>query len=75
MTCPNMMRWFEDLGVEVEASDMSFSASLRLDKVGGLEWGTRNGISCVLAQKSNLLCPRFWLVIREIIKFKNHALK
>ncbi|RCV10474.1 hypothetical protein SETIT_2G115200v2 [Setaria italica] len=75
MTCPNMMRWFEDLGLEVETSDMSFSASLRLDKGAGFEWGTRNGISGVLVQKSNLLSPRFWLVIREIIKFKNHALK
>ena len=75
MTCPNMMKWFEGLGVEVEPSDMSFSASMRLGKGVGFEWGSRNGVSGVLAQKSNLLSPRFWLVIREIFKFKSHALK
>lgn len=75
MTCPNMMKWFEGLGVEVEPSDMSFSASMRSGKDVGFEWGSRNGVSGVLVQKSNLLSPRFWLVIREILKFKNHALK
>ncbi|CAL4924119.1 unnamed protein product [Urochloa decumbens] len=75
MTCPNKMKWFEELGVEVETSDMSFSASMRSDRGEGFEWGSRNGISGVLARKSNLLSPRFWLVIREIFKFKNHALK
>ncbi|CAL5065836.1 unnamed protein product [Urochloa decumbens] len=77
MTSPNMMKWFEGLGVEMEASDdMSFSASISLGKGGqGFEWGSRNGLSGVLAQKSNLLSPRFWLVVREILKFKNHALE
>ncbi|CAN6197605.1 unnamed protein product [Urochloa humidicola] len=75
MTSPNMMKWFEGLGVEVETSDMSFSASVRSGKGKGFEWGSHNGISGVLAQKSNLLSPRFWLVIREIFKFKNHALE
>ncbi|CAN6203699.1 unnamed protein product [Urochloa humidicola] len=76
MTSPNMMKWFEGLGVEVETSDMSFSARMRLDKGSqGFEWGGRNGLSGVLAQKSNLLSPRFWLIIREIFKFKNHALE
>jgi cyclopropane-fatty-acyl-phospholipid synthase len=70
-----MMEWFERLGVEMEKSDMSFSANLRLNEGKGFEWGTRNGISSVLVQKSNLLSPRFWLMINEIFKFKNHALK
>ncbi|CAN6180116.1 unnamed protein product [Urochloa humidicola] len=75
MTSPNMMKWFEGLGVEVETSDMSFSASMRSGKGKGFEWGSRNGISGIVAQKSNLLSPRFWLVICEIFKFKNHALE
>ncbi|PUZ69398.1 hypothetical protein GQ55_2G104700 [Panicum hallii var. hallii] len=75
MTCPNLMKWFEGLGVELEPSDMSFSASMRLGKGVGFEWGSRNGVSGVLAQKSNLLSPRFWLAVREIFKFKNHALR
>nr|CAB3452702.1 unnamed protein product [Digitaria exilis] len=75
MTSPNMNKWFEELGVEMETSDMSFSASMHLNKGGGFEWGNRNGISGVLVQKSNLLSPRFWLVIREIFKFKNDVLE
>jgi len=75
VTYPNMMEWFERLGVEMETSDMSFSASMRLNKGNGFEWGSRNGISSVLVQKSNFLSPRFWLMINEIFKFKNHALK
>jgi predicted NAD/FAD-binding protein len=70
-----MMEWFERLGVAMDTSDMSFSASTRLNKGKGFEWGSRNGMSSVLVQKSNLLSPRFWLVIHEIFKFKNHALK
>jgi hypothetical protein len=31
-----MMEWFERLGVEMVTSDMSFSASLRLNKVMAL---------------------------------------
>ncbi|KAJ1288402.1 hypothetical protein BS78_02G086800 [Paspalum vaginatum] len=75
VACPNMMEWFEGLGLEMETSDMSFSASMRLGKAKGFEWGSRNGISGVIVQKSNLLSPRFWLVIHEIFKFKNHAIR
>ncbi|GJN13043.1 hypothetical protein PR202_ga31376 [Eleusine coracana subsp. coracana] len=61
--------------MEMDVSDMSFSASMRLNKDKGFEWGSRNGMSSVLVQKSNLVSPRFWLVIQEIFKFKSHALK
>ncbi|WVZ64255.1 hypothetical protein U9M48_013805, partial [Paspalum notatum var. saurae] len=71
---PNIVEWFEGLGVEMEPSDMSFSASMQLGNGKGFEWGSRNGISGVLVQKSNLLNPKFWVVIHEIIKFKNHVL-
>ncbi|TVU25501.1 hypothetical protein EJB05_28000 [Eragrostis curvula] len=75
VTSPNMMEWFQGLGLEMDTSDMSFSASLRLNNGKGFEWGSRNGMSSVLVQKSNFLSPRFWLLIHEILKFKNHALK
>ncbi|KAL6902091.1 hypothetical protein ACP4OV_004967 [Aristida adscensionis] len=74
VTCPNMMEWFEELGVETERSDMSFSASSWSDG-GGLEWGSRNGVSGLLAQNMNSFRPRFWLMVREIFEFKNNALK
>lgn len=73
VTYPNMMEFFESLGVEMEISDMSFSASL--DKGKGYEWGSRNGLSSLFAQKSNVLNPYFWQMLREITKFKHDALR
>ncbi|RLN18198.1 hypothetical protein C2845_PM02G22350 [Panicum miliaceum] len=75
VTSPNMMEWFEGLGVEIERSDMSFSVSTLLDRNRDFEWGTPNGISSFLAQKRNSLSPSFWRMVVEIFKFKNHALK
>ncbi|KGN61602.2 uncharacterized protein LOC101213850 isoform X1 [Cucumis sativus] len=69
VTYPNMMEFFENLGVEMEISDMSFSVSL--DRGRGCEWGSRNGLSSLFSQKKNLLNPYFWQMIREIVKFKD----
>ncbi|KZV16995.1 hypothetical protein F511_30518 [Dorcoceras hygrometricum] len=73
VTYPNMMEFFENLGVDMELSDMSFSVSL--DKGRGCEWGSRNGLSGLFAQKKNVLNPNFWRMIREIIRFKDDAMK
>lgn len=56
-------------------TDMSFSASMRLNKGKTFKWGSHGCMSGVLVQKSNLLSPRFWLVFHEIFKIKNHAIK
>ncbi|KAL5702384.1 cyclopropane-fatty-acyl-phospholipid synthase [Ranunculus cassubicifolius] len=73
VTYPNMMEFFESLGVDMEISDMSFSVSL--DKGQGCEWGSRNGLSGLFAQKRNLLNPYFYQMIKEIVKFKDDVLK
>lgn len=62
---------FENVGVDMEVSDISFSVSL--DQGQGLEWGTRNGLSSLFAQKKNAVNPLFWKMIREIIKFRDDA--
>ncbi|OIW13136.1 hypothetical protein TanjilG_32117 [Lupinus angustifolius] len=67
VTYPNMMEFFESLGVDMELSNMSFSVSL--DKGQGVEWGSPNGLSSLFAQKSNALNPYFWQMIREIINY------
>ncbi|KAG8373199.1 hypothetical protein BUALT_Bualt12G0146200 [Buddleja alternifolia] len=72
VTYPNMMEFFESLGVDMELSDMSFAVSL--DKGHGCEWGSRNGLSSLFAQKKNLFNPTFWKMITEIIKFKDDVL-
>ncbi|XP_037480833.1 uncharacterized protein LOC119358352 [Triticum dicoccoides] len=75
VTYPHMMEWLEGLGVEMERSDMSFSVSTQSKGGGGgCEWGNGNGISGLLAQKTNILKPSFWRMVSEIIKFKNDAL-
>ncbi|CAN4111648.1 unnamed protein product [Withania somnifera] len=48
---------FEFFGVDMDISHMSFSVSL--DQGRGCEWGTRNGISSLFAQKKNILNPFF----------------
>uniref|UniRef100_A0A2C9UTQ9 Amine oxidase domain-containing protein n=4 Tax=Manihot esculenta TaxID=3983 RepID=A0A2C9UTQ9_MANES len=72
VTYPNMMEFFESLGVDMELSDMSFAVSL--DKGQGYEWGTRNGLSALFAQKKNLVDPRFLRMLRELVKFKHDVL-
>ena len=67
------MEFFESLGVDMEVSDMSFSVSL--DKGQGCEWGSRNGLSGLFAQKKNAFNPYFWKMIREIVKFKHDVLR
>lgn len=68
-----MMEMFESLGVDMEISDMSFSVSL--DNGHGCEWGSRNGFSSLFAQKTNVLNPYFWQMIREIVKFKDDVIR
>ncbi|KAF6135749.1 hypothetical protein GIB67_028605 [Kingdonia uniflora] len=73
VTCPNMMEFFDSLGVETERTDISVAVSL--DKGRSCEWGTRNGLSSLFAQKRNLLNPYFYQMIREILKFKDVVIK
>lgn len=72
VTYPNMMEFFENLGVDMELSDMSLSVSL--DNGRGCEWGSRNGLSSLFSQKRNAINPYFWQMIRETIKFKDDVL-
>lgn len=67
------MEFFESLGVDMELSDMSFSVSL--DNGRGCEWGSRNGLSGLFAQKRNVLNPYFLQMIREIVKFKDDVIR
>ncbi|MQM15710.1 hypothetical protein Taro_048660 [Colocasia esculenta] len=68
-----MMEFFETLGVDMEVSDMSFSVSL--DGGKGCEWGSRNGLSSLFAQKRNVANAYFWRMIREMVKFKDDVLR
>ncbi len=68
-TYPHLTRLFQDLDVPVHKSDMSFCASI---DDGSFEYGL-NSLPSLLAQKSNLLRPQFYRMIRDILYFGKHA--
>lgn len=64
---PNLIGFFDALGVKTEASDMSFAVS----NPDGYEWAsTLNGI---FAQRRNLFRPKFHRFWRTILKFNDLA--
>lgn len=64
-TYPNLIRLFADLGVETALSDMSFSVKA---PGANLEWSGCD-LNTVFAQRSNLLRPRFWKMLADILRF------
>lgn len=67
-----MIDYFEQAGIEMEESDMSFSVSLNRGK--GCEWGSKS-LGGLFAQKRNAANPYFYQMIREIIQFKDDVMR
>ncbi len=65
VTYPNLCRLFDELGVETQPSEMSFSVQHVPDN---LEYNGM-GVRKVFAQKRNLLRPRFHRFLGEIQRF------
>ena len=70
-TYPHLIKLLADLGVETAKSDMSFSVQVP-QKNGALEWSGSN-LNTVFAQRSNLLNPRFWRMLRDLMRFNKLA--
>lgn len=66
---PNLIGLFNELGVVTQESDMSFAASLE----GGKIEYSGSGLSGLLSQKRNLLRPRFWAMVKDIVRFYREA--
>ncbi len=68
-TYPGLIGMFDDLGVVRAKSDMSFSVQV-ITGVGNaaLEWSGSN-LNTVFAQRSNVLKPVFWRMLRDILRF------
>jgi predicted NAD/FAD-binding protein len=66
---PNLEGFFRELGVTTHDTEMSFGVSIG---DGALEYGGSN-LGQMFAQKSNLLRPRFWRMIQDILKFNREA--
>lgn len=67
---PLLTRLFDDLGVPVAKSDMSFGASVR---GGRMEYGLSN-LRAVFAQLKNAANPRFIGMLRDVMRFNATAL-
>ena len=66
---PNLTALFEHLDVPTRPTEMTFSVSL---DDGALEYGA-NTLFSLFAQPSNLVSGRFWLMLRDILRFYRHA--
>ncbi len=68
-TYPQLIRLLAELGVATAPSDMSFSVQAR-DFASGdaLEW-SGSSLNTVFAQRANLLNPRFWGMLKDLLRF------
>jgi len=66
---PNLSALFAHLGVNTQPSDMSFAVSL---DDGRLEY-SGSGLAGLFAQPGNVLRPRFWRMLRELLRFYREA--
>lgn len=72
-TYPGLIALFESLQVEIAASDMSFSVQVpRAFGAQALEWNGAD-LNTVFAQRSNLLRPKFWRMLADILRFNRLA--
>lgn len=72
-TYPALIRLFSELKVDVAASDMSFSVQApRTERLPALEW-SGHSLDTVFAQRGNLLRPRFWRMLADILRFNRLA--
>jgi predicted NAD/FAD-binding protein len=71
-TYPNLIAMFKHLGVADALSDMSFSVKLTDGDHSRLEWSGSN-LATVFAQPANLLKPKFWAMLRDIVRFNREA--
>ena len=68
-TYPQLIALLAELGVPTAQSDMSFSVQVP-DARGGnaLEW-SGSSLASVFAQRNNLVSPRFWGMLRDLLRF------
>nr|NDG60350.1 NAD/FAD-binding protein [Betaproteobacteria bacterium] len=68
-TYPELIALFKQLEVPTAATDMSFSVSRGPHR---MEW-CGSDLSGLFAQKSHLLSPRFWGMLRDVLRFNRQA--
>ncbi len=66
---PLLNRLFDELGVVSQATTMSFSVC---NESSGLEYNATN-VDTLFCQRRNLVSPRFWGMVRDILRFYRQA--
>ncbi|VTU15782.1 NAD(P)/FAD-dependent oxidoreductase [Variovorax sp. RA8] len=66
---PNLSALFAHLGVATDPTDMSFAVSL---DGGALEYAGTD-LRALFAQRRNLVSPRFWSMLRDVVRFYRRA--
>ena len=64
-TYPNYLALLDEIGIGKQATEMSFSVH---NCQTGLEYNGHN-LDTLFAQRSNLLKPKFWRLVKEILRF------
>jgi predicted NAD/FAD-binding protein len=64
-TYPNFIKLMDKIGVQSQATEMSFSVK---NIAQNLEYNG-NTLNSLFAQRRNILRPRFWRIVRDILKF------
>lgn len=68
-TYPNLTALLDHIGVGTKRSDMSFAVSL---DDGRLEY-SGTGLRGLFAQGRNAVSPRFWMMLRDLVRFYREA--
>jgi predicted NAD/FAD-binding protein len=68
---PNMVRWFDELQIPTENSDMSLSVSL--DGGRTLEWSSNGIMNGLLARRQQLVEPKFYQMMWDMKRFHDQA--
>lgn len=72
-TYPGLIALFAELGVTTAKSDMSFSVQAKgVLGAQALEWSGSN-LDTVFAQRRNLVRPRFWRMLADLLRFNRRA--
>ncbi|MDG1709281.1 MAG: FAD-dependent oxidoreductase [Emcibacteraceae bacterium] len=69
---PNFLELLEKLKITPHPTEMSFGVSM--DK-GSFEYAGSSGLKSLLAQRRNIVRPRFWQMVRSIMRFYEESSK
>ncbi len=68
-TYPQLIALLAELRVATTLSEMSFSVQANdVDRGGAIEW-SGSSLGTVFAQRANLVNPRFWGMLRDLLRF------